>query len=475
MEAAFDESIARNIAQRRQQKQYPHIPHELYVKAADHQEQLTEDERRLLLSRGDLVGKALAYPDSLTEDEIHGLLLWAPPDVVRANIQRVTGGTLSTPTELYTKAKEAIERGDLETTFSDEAIKLPTRGFYALDDPNYDGLAIMSAIHINGYSKAIELHQKQLRLDGIVFQASAMYTVKRRGIDAGRQGEWEEMERSRREKENLVPESVNAVLVSAQNDQWDHDIGNLTDQEFILRTWQHLSSLKSSTEASPISYAPLHELIQSLSVTQQAYNQGQASMEYTIGCNIFAFNLFNSTRMASVARPEAIVEPRVSESDMSGSGSWPPQSGAWQWSAYALFCRESSLSGGLTAESAWVSLTEAQKNVYRDRHEQFRLDAWDSHNRPPAPPSPPPVARVLTEDDLQELRDLRTKQRKMPDILTGLKLFINEQNPPVSFTDALARWEALTDAQQNIYDTRANTLYKAAWNEYMEGSRKSNN
>jgi hypothetical protein len=57
------------------------------------------------------VGKALAHPDSLTADEMHQVLLWLPPHVVRANIQRATGGRLSTPSELYAKAKDAMDRG----------------------------------------------------------------------------------------------------------------------------------------------------------------------------------------------------------------------------------------------------------------------------------------------------------------------------------------------------------------------------
>src|SRR5262245_45933711 len=45
------------------------IPQDLYEKAWKHQDQLTEEERHLFLSRGDLVGRALAQPSSLTPEE----------------------------------------------------------------------------------------------------------------------------------------------------------------------------------------------------------------------------------------------------------------------------------------------------------------------------------------------------------------------------------------------------------------------
>lgn len=49
--AALLATINRSIAQRQRQLEVPGIPDTLYVKAQDHQDQLTNDERRLLLSR----------------------------------------------------------------------------------------------------------------------------------------------------------------------------------------------------------------------------------------------------------------------------------------------------------------------------------------------------------------------------------------------------------------------------------------
>lgn len=51
---------------------YNTIPPSLYLKAWLQQHQLTEEKRCPLFSRGDLVGKALAYyPDSLTPAETY--------------------------------------------------------------------------------------------------------------------------------------------------------------------------------------------------------------------------------------------------------------------------------------------------------------------------------------------------------------------------------------------------------------------
>ena len=80
------------------------LPQELYLKAQNQQNQLTDAERQLLLSRGDLIGKALAQPSSLTEVERYWVLDRPPPDVVRARIELASNGELSTVAELVVKA-----------------------------------------------------------------------------------------------------------------------------------------------------------------------------------------------------------------------------------------------------------------------------------------------------------------------------------------------------------------------------------
>jgi hypothetical protein len=91
--ARFGPPITFNIAQ------------ELHTKAQDHQDQLTQEERQLLLSRGDVIGKALAEPSSLTDVERNNVIGRPHPAAVRVYIDRATDGQLSTATELIAKAR----------------------------------------------------------------------------------------------------------------------------------------------------------------------------------------------------------------------------------------------------------------------------------------------------------------------------------------------------------------------------------
>jgi hypothetical protein len=134
-------AAAEHPVQQLQQQQQPPawrgIPEGLYDKAYDDPDQLSQEERQILLSRGDVVGKALASPHALTTAEMHEVLLWPPPDVTRANIQRATGGTLSSPVELFAKAKDAIDRGQFDTLVSDEETALLARFFSGPDDEGF--------------------------------------------------------------------------------------------------------------------------------------------------------------------------------------------------------------------------------------------------------------------------------------------------------------------------------------------------
>jgi hypothetical protein len=107
-DAPYDE-FERQARERQRQFRGPdkayEISKELYEKAEKTNDQLTEEERALLLSRGDVVGKALAHPDSLTVEERYRVLQWSPPDELHAAIGRATGGALSTPEELYAMAQ----------------------------------------------------------------------------------------------------------------------------------------------------------------------------------------------------------------------------------------------------------------------------------------------------------------------------------------------------------------------------------
>ncbi|KAH8799711.1 hypothetical protein F5884DRAFT_863321 [Xylogone sp. PMI_703] len=106
------ELIRQDIAARKKPRNTPaiafEIPQTIYDKARDHQEQLTDAERQLLLSRGDLIGKALAYPASLTNEERNIVLDRPSPEVLRTRIQLASRGKLSTVDELVSKARANI-------------------------------------------------------------------------------------------------------------------------------------------------------------------------------------------------------------------------------------------------------------------------------------------------------------------------------------------------------------------------------
>lgn len=85
------------------------IPQELYEKAMKENDRLTDDEPRILLSRGDVIGKAPAHPASLTPGERNFVLGRPPPDQVRAGIERVTDGQLHTVEELLAKARDDVD------------------------------------------------------------------------------------------------------------------------------------------------------------------------------------------------------------------------------------------------------------------------------------------------------------------------------------------------------------------------------
>ncbi|KAK8102161.1 hypothetical protein PG984_015307 [Apiospora sp. TS-2023a] len=63
---------------------------------------------RPLLSRGDLPGKALAHPQTLTVAETYKILGWRPPEELYAAIRHASGGSSSRPLELIAKARASV-------------------------------------------------------------------------------------------------------------------------------------------------------------------------------------------------------------------------------------------------------------------------------------------------------------------------------------------------------------------------------
>ncbi|KAJ2972626.1 hypothetical protein NQ176_g7051 [Zarea fungicola] len=481
-EAAFSAVIHRSVAKRNHRPAYPNIPASLYLKAEHHQDQLTTEERHLLLSRGDLIGKALGDPASLTAQEIHQLFLWPPPDVVHATIQRATGGRLTTPTELYAKMKEAIDRGELETTFSDEAIRLPARKFHALDDATFNPLEGMKFHGMPGRKNAFNLVHRQQGLDLAVFQASAIYTVEDRG-DVEKQPAWKaEYNKAFKDMRNSVPEAVNIISGDMQVSQRLHANGRLSDRDYVARIWEHLAGLKLASGPQPIPHPALRELIGSMSSLQQRHEQSKASIEEVIQCNMLYLDRFGIARRAEVKVDFGQATIKVSSSDRSGTGDWPP--GNQRLSPYRLYLREASLSGPAAkdawsakdewaANEAWAALSEAERAAYRAQVETLRLAAWDQHQARVAEgistldllPSihHAPVAAHESQPEPHGPRQLP----EQPQRITGFHVYREELDAGVQFEDAFVRWRGLTGTQKDAYDAEARERDKAAKAEYQ--------
>lgn len=145
VEAALHVSIERSSHQQNQH-QINGLSYALVEKAREHQDQLTQEERQLLLASGGLVGKTLSYPDSLTVEEMHEILLRPPSGGVRANFQSATGGSLSTPNELYAKLKDAMDHHQLHTLLSKDEIVLVAQSFHTTTYDSGSELRLISVL-----------------------------------------------------------------------------------------------------------------------------------------------------------------------------------------------------------------------------------------------------------------------------------------------------------------------------------------
>ncbi|KAK8067458.1 hypothetical protein PG996_006570 [Apiospora saccharicola] len=90
------------------------IPQDIYEKAGSRNDELTQSERTLLLSRGDAIGKALAYPKSLTLAEKYEAMGWMNLDELHAAIRQASGGTISQASELMARAKASLQSLNFE-------------------------------------------------------------------------------------------------------------------------------------------------------------------------------------------------------------------------------------------------------------------------------------------------------------------------------------------------------------------------
>ncbi len=175
VEDALVQAMEWEIAKRDKQFRGPdkayEIPLELYSKAEKDNDQLTAAERALLLSRGDVVGKALAHPDELTLEERYQALQWSPPGVLHAAIRDATGGKQGTPEELYALAREAGELAQLNAE-----VKRIIKGMFWVDWETATHFGRMYWRETPGNMQAAGLLYKRAGMDP-AFLAFAMYSL----------------------------------------------------------------------------------------------------------------------------------------------------------------------------------------------------------------------------------------------------------------------------------------------------------
>jgi hypothetical protein len=411
-DAAFEASIERSLQrQREQQPGYGRIPEELYVKARDHQDQLTQEERQLLLTRGDVAGKALAYPDSLTTDEIHDLLFWPPPDVLRANVQRATGGTLSTAGELFAKAKDALGRGQFDTEVNDEECELLKRAFHPKDDPTYFMGRMMGLLGSLGYGVAFTLVSSWVGMDAAVMQAATT--------------RFNPTLRALRDEPPSVRQQKTELMNSMESNRQQFLSGNVTEEEFLTRDRELMGTFR----------------------TLNAHLYPPAPPPRWPG----------AVQWPDPLRPV----PRPSSGDEFGYGPWPNTFDPY--GAFTIFRDETNLRG-IDVHPVWHFLTEEQKEAYRARAEGSRRAAWAEFESILA--NTPPSTRLenylwfgtMTRRGLE-------KRKTLKNIITGFELFRDEQleGTGLAYQEVVTRWEALTEEQRKAYDERAWAIHKEAY------------
>lgn len=458
-EAALSASIHRSIAKQEQQTRFPHIPPSLYLKAKENQDQLTMEERSLLVSRGDLIGKALGDLASITDEEMHKLFSWPPPDVVRANIQRVTGGSFTTPTELYAKMKEAIDHGELVNTFSDETIRLVARRFHALDDATFNIADGMQFAHVQGWGEAMSvLRSRQEGLDMSVFMACSIYSLDSRTTDREEEPAWVT---AMKESLRVVPEAVNDVCGKMMGLHWERDTGVLSDQDLVSRSWEHLASLKVAAGPQPISYLPLSTLIGSLSSIEQEQGQGKVAIEEVVQRIKVCLTDFETAMSPKLEDDsESILpsfKPLVSGDDRIGTGHWPR--GSQPVSPYGLYLRETPTLSGRAAEEAWAALNEAERVAYRAQKESLRLAAWETQHQASIAADEPALPSVVAGEP--EPPSVPASEPELPKLLQPFRLYCQELGAGVEFAAAAAGWSALPTTQRDAYKDRADARNKA--------------
>ncbi|KIN05327.1 hypothetical protein OIDMADRAFT_51138 [Oidiodendron maius Zn] len=446
-EAALATNFQREAEMRRRQFRGPtvayDIPASLYKKAQTQQDQLTDDERALLLSRGDVVGKALAQPASLTPAERYEVLRRPPPDVVRASVRRVTCGALSEPADLFAKVREANVRGQLRS-LSDEEVGLVARNFREKDDSTPFSYEFMAWGETPGNSEATNLLAAKEGIDMVTFAAAGRYLLTDPDVVARKQvGIRDEAARNQAQRSMVADmgsagdtrrtilqqpirgedgsaasgmeqdwdgeQELNAIADRMEELQRQRDRGDLAEEEFrqqhqdqitILRTYARKRSYKEHPSAGPISRS-IHPFPHS--------TQAPTDAPFT---------------------PRAFKPSPASYSPAAPAGILPPLS-----TASALFTRP-----------AGPGTHPGGRALYQSNWTIDRLESW----APGTPGNRRKGPFELLADDLKDQMQVENLVHEFEDHWGELE----------------ARWMALTEEERAAYEARSEALRQESWVQY---------
>ncbi|KAH7319605.1 hypothetical protein B0I35DRAFT_341014, partial [Stachybotrys elegans] len=117
------------------------------------------------------IARALAQPDTLTQEEMYEILVWPSPDITHANIMAARDGFPGTPFEIWARGNDALAQGQpLTYLLNNEEIMLLARSFYTKE--TYDVVSWTSALMVPGAAEASKLLRVRLGLDFDVMLAA---------------------------------------------------------------------------------------------------------------------------------------------------------------------------------------------------------------------------------------------------------------------------------------------------------------
>ena len=368
------------------------IPNELYKKAYKHQADLTDSERALLMSRGDLVGRALAGPHSLSLEERYKVMGRPHPNVVRSRVQYASQGTISEPIELHKKATEALERGEL-TSLTDEELKLVANNFceegVTISLIAYAGPGDVEAANllsnIEGFDIQVRFKVAAFILTNPVLKARQ--TIQKSGGDGG--AELEE-----------IADALHLL-------QEERESGSITEAEFVGRSKSQITAIRTIARhrSRPYPQPFLHplslpEFVPGIHQEVPWRNPRAAHRSVVRQIQPLA-DVQASTPSLYEDQPQTIKEtPRFNPFPCNRNTMGPGNMPSWPFHTRMKHPRlvlldDMAAEQGLDVDSLdkvwakplaemsrrWDVLSNEERAAYEKRSEELRQKAWDEHDK----------------------------------------------------------------------------------------------